>query len=73
MSERISCLVPFCRRTTKRIAAWDEWICGNHWRAVDPKLKAIKRAAKRMRRSKLAGLIWERCRRQAIERAAGLQ
>jgi ABC-type iron transport system FetAB ATPase subunit len=98
---RVTCCVPFCRRTTKKL--WDdyEWICAVHWPMVTRRTKRrrvlAKRALKRARfrfekiclqrkiaawtRSergrveaarRLAWALWERCKREAIETAAGL-
>ncbi|MGH6782338.1 MAG: hypothetical protein ACREB5_09560 [Sphingomonadaceae bacterium] len=46
---RISCCVPFCRRTVAadRIAPSDEWICGTHWPQVPKKVRAFKIKAAR--------------------------
>lgn len=80
--DRLSCCVPFCRRTIARSrlpAGAAEWICGKHWPAVPRHLKRrkrqIERIAKRTGRPtacRLAGLIWQRCKAVAIERAMGL-
>lgn len=43
MTERISCCVPFCRRTTRNDGTFSEWICGKHWRLVSRKAKLFKR------------------------------
>ncbi|RWX72509.1 hypothetical protein [Mesorhizobium sp. M2A.F.Ca.ET.039.01.1.1] len=48
MTDRIGCLVPFCRRTTaaRRLpAGHTEWICSAHWRLVSRKAKLMKRRA----------------------------
>lgn len=80
-SGRISCIVPFCRRTiaVSRLPEGYEWICGKHWSAVPRHLRRRKsqaeRIAKRTNRPaawRLTGLIWERCKREAIERAMGI-
>lgn len=76
MTERIRCSVPFCGRTTKRPCA--AWVCGDHWKLVPRKERAVlARAKRKMRRKGLewneaADRIWERCKRIAIERAVGL-
>jgi hypothetical protein len=65
------CCVPFCRHTTKRVFA--EWICGEHWRHVDPSVKRMKRTAeRRFRGTATYDTVWERCKAQAIERAVGI-
>jgi hypothetical protein len=84
MSDRLPCLVPFCRRTCKFSLGFDEWICGPHWRAVSSEAKAFRRAAnRRLRKATHVGRAigpyqyrarraWERCKAEAIERAAGI-
>jgi hypothetical protein len=84
MTARLHCLVPFCRRTCKVSLGFDEWICGPHWRAVSSETKAFRRAAnRRLRKAIRAGhaigacqyrawQAWERCKAEAIERAAGI-
>lgn len=82
-SDRVPCCVPFCRRTIARDrlpSEHAEWICGRHWPAVPKhhkrRLRQIERIAKRTRRLSsimLAQRIWERCKREAIERAMGLK
>lgn len=98
MVDRLSCCVPFCRRTTK--GNFREWICAKHWPLVPRALKAEWREAKRKTRrivarkpsyrewwtlppgssDRLAAIrlwrkldqCWERCKRAAIEGAAGI-
>lgn len=43
MTARKTCCVPFCRRTTGRDPSSFEWICGDHWRLVDRRLKSAWR------------------------------
>jgi hypothetical protein len=77
--------VPFCRRTTRE--RYHEWICGRHWPTVDRRfrrrLSRLRRIAIRARDRlhdratfdralALFDVTWERCKRQAIERAAGI-
>ena len=31
---RLTCCVPFCRRTTANKEGFEEWICRDHWMAV---------------------------------------
>lgn len=47
---RLSCCIPFCRRTTKAEYGFHEWICGPHWRMVPARLKARRRLARRLAR-----------------------
>lgn len=81
MKGRLRCAVPFCRRTAKPLSS--EWICWKHWSAVDRTLKRrlvrLRRLARRCRSDRQYQTVrnhfdslWERCKRQAIERAAGI-
>lgn len=78
--------MPFCRRTTGR-AEFSEWLCGDHWRLVDKRRRRVYgRYMRQWRRfgpsgntpeyyarvHAAAGRIWNRIKRQAIERAAGI-
>lgn len=81
---RVACIVPFCRRTCSR--AWlkerdhEEFICGEHYRLVDARLRSLRRKVeKRMRRAvvpefleRMSGRLWDKAKAQAIERAGGL-
>lgn len=84
MTTRLHCCVPFCRRTTAH-TEFSEWLCGDHWRLVDRRRRQVYgRYMRQWRRYRGApsGLsrsehnaahrIWERLKRQAIERAAGI-
>lgn len=76
---RLPCCAPFCRRTTGK-TGFSEWICADHWRAVPRRMRAMKfrieREAKRSgwteARIARAARIWNRIKRAAIERAAGI-
>ncbi|MFG1250004.1 hypothetical protein [Xanthobacter flavus] len=83
---RVRCCVPFCERTRgdrksePPLGPGTEWICGEHWQRVPRRLKLIRSRLKR--RSAGAGWtdtdqlisarVWLRCKRAAIEAAAGL-
>ena len=76
MGGRISCCVPFCRRTVRE-NGFTEWICPEHWRAVPRADRAIYARVKR--RATRAGTwtpaatrIWRRMKRIAVERAGGI-
>lgn len=85
-SGRISCCVPFCRRTASREKFPDcsEIICSKHWRTISTPAKAEYRRLRRIeRRSSLRGEAeaelwrqldanWARCRAEAIETAMGI-
>jgi len=45
MTERINCLVPFCRRTAARekYPAATQIICGKHYRLADKRLRRLYR------------------------------
>jgi hypothetical protein len=76
---RLACLVPFCQRTT-RAGRWSEWVCGEHWRLTDRRLRRllgrvhrnIRREGDRQCLAALEARLWERLKRQAAERAVGL-
>ena len=78
MSERIGCCVPFCRRTRLN-PGFNEWICGKHWaviakdrRRVYGRLKGRWRRFGDPRDQARAWRIWDRLKREAIERAVGI-
>jgi hypothetical protein len=72
--DRLSCVVPFCRRTVagSSLARGAEWICSEHWRSVSRRTKLIKRRAERHGRYRLARMAWVRCKAEAIEAAGGI-
>ena len=85
MTGRIPCVVPFCGRTTsaEKLSAkgHDQWLCADHWRLVDPRIKRLKaRAERKLRKgigtpAVLQGIAyrtWEKAKRQAIEAAGGI-
>lgn len=72
MSERVPCLVPFCRRT-RAAEGTPEWVCGRHWPVVPRRLRALYAAAKRKwgrdpspRNAARCARIWKKCREAAI-------
>lgn len=85
MSDRVPCLVPFCRRTVaaEKLAAkgHTEWICAVHWKTVPLVFKRRKARFERLIRIGrktdrvlyLLKTTWRRCRREAIERAGGIR
>jgi hypothetical protein len=75
----LSCIVPFCRHTTKR-AHFREWICGDHWRLVDKARRQV--CGHHLRRWRCHGhpvccpaaaRIWRSLVAQAVERAMGIE
>lgn len=77
-AEPCRCDVPGCRRWTRRYAPGDGYLCPDHWKLVDRKLKAFRRARWKKigdrpdRRNRFSRAIWRRMVRQAVERWAGL-
>lgn len=76
---RIRCVVPHCNRTRVDDGAFDEWICGDHWRLVERmKRRVYGRIMKRWRRFRapeddvVGRRIWSALKRLATERAAGI-
>jgi hypothetical protein len=76
--KRLKCAVPFCGRTTSR-SEFNEWLCGDHWRQISKiKRRVYGRLTKKWRRYHhlsdgiRADRIWNRLKREAIERAVGL-
>lgn len=43
MTDRISCCVPYCRRTARNDKGYGEWICGKHWPLVPRSMKRRRR------------------------------
>lgn len=84
MTDRVRCLVPFCKRTTPagRFGPDAQWICGNHWRMIPKDRRRVwGRLRKQWRRyGPSAGenfdarwwRIWDRLKRSAIEAATGI-
>jgi len=71
-SSRIACEVPFCRHGTRRYPAGSRWVCADHWRLTSKSWRRRLRLFRKRRRYDLAGIMWDRLRDQAIERAGGL-
>lgn len=76
MAERLSCCVPFCRRT-RPAGEYSEWICAKHWRHVDQRLRWLHRSwTRRLRREPENDewrfhydRVWSKCKAEAIERS----
>lgn len=45
MNARLTCCVPFCRRTYRNDRGYAEWICGPHWRGVPLRYRRFKAKA----------------------------
>jgi hypothetical protein len=74
LTARLNCLVPFCRRSrgdrkNDPVDRYDEYLCGDHWRLVDRRLRRLYRKARRIDRGSVAGYLWGKCRAQALARA----
>lgn len=88
MTDRLSCCAPFCRRTRgdrkgDPLTPGMEWLCAEHWRLVPIRIKRRRAKLRRMlrratdphRRGRIIyadGILWNACKREAIERAAGI-
>lgn len=58
-SDRVACVVPFCRRTAKRTHADQEVICGKHWRQVpEARRRAYSRLLRAYRRRFGSNAFW---------------
>lgn len=69
---RIKCCVPFCQRTYHNREGYTEWICREHWRQTSKAWRRRNALFVRRARYDLHRKMWDRLKRQAIERAAGL-
>lgn len=82
-ARRLNCAVPGCKHTRgdrkgDPVGPGMEWVCGDHWSLVPRSMRAIysrvKRKAKRWSDRPIAvHRIWQRCKREAIERGMGLK
>lgn len=79
---RIPCEVPFCRRTAPaaKFGEGARIICQKHSKLADPRVRRIYKLARRRARKnpndeaahRIWDRMWERMRKQAIERAGGV-
>lgn len=88
MTDRLSCCVPFCKRTrgdrkNDPLTSGMEWLCQDHWKLVPARLKRrrakLRRIEKRsndlcieFRAEEADARVWAACKRKAIEGAAGI-
>lgn len=83
---RLSCVVPGCRHTRGQrkgegpIREGQQWVCGEHWRAVPKQMRGIlararRRANRRPTENNIRSFqrLWDRSAREAIERGMGLR
>lgn len=56
MVDRLSCCVPFCRRTLRNEKGYGEWICAKHWPLVPRSMK--RRRRQQVRRVKKLKHMW---------------
>lgn len=77
---RIMCCVPGCRRTLVDNGKFNEWICQKHWSAVPRRDRKVYNRRKRIiiqgclsvTFGAASDRLWNRCKREAIERAVGI-
>jgi len=77
---RVGCVVPYCRRTTVAGRPDAEWLCPKHWPTISKRRRQVwGRLRKQWRRygpEKVSPArwfrIWDRLKREAIERAGGI-
>ena len=81
ITDRLRCIVPFCKRTRELDRAKSEWICPEHWRNVPDFVRREKfRANNALRRGFKDGSArpalesrarnaWAACKKAAIEAA----
>lgn len=50
MNPKTFCVVPFCRRWTRRLTKGYRWICSDHWPLVDRSLKRLRNRITRRRK-----------------------
>lgn len=83
---RLGCLVPFCRRThgikasdgysvEGEFVPWSEWICREHYRLADERLRRLRNLAIRRLRAfdtwnnlLVEQWLWRKIKRQVMER-----
>jgi len=79
---RLRCCVPHCKRTRgprkgETAVPFTEWICSEHYKPVDKKLKVLRRRLRRRhgpteRGRRADHVMWAKIKKQAIERGLGL-
>lgn len=88
MTDRLSCCVPFCKRTrgdrkNDPLRPGMEWLCQDHWKLVPARIKRRRAKIRRIetktddqcvawRCEDADNRAWDICKRYAIERAAGI-
>lgn len=79
MTDRISCCVPYCKRSHAPREGLDQWICHKHWSSTERFARKVytHRKWKFERDGDPAYLpkvyaMWEVIKKQAIERAVGI-
>jgi hypothetical protein len=70
-ASRISCVVPFCVRTTAGQPP-TEWICRDHWKPIAVMQRRAFSRAFKTRKPELYWPLWNGLKRRAIELAAGI-
>lgn len=54
MADRITCCIPYCKRTLRNDKGYKEWICGKHWPLVPRTSKSDYAREKRIARKIVA-------------------
>lgn len=85
MTDRISCVVPFCvltrgDRKGDPIKPGMEWICGDHWRLIEKQPRRVYGRMRKRRRKfsptqsdiEAEWRLWRWLKRKAIESAMGI-
>lgn len=78
MTDRISCCVPFCRRTYHNREGFSEWLCQPHWSTTGSLARRVYRRRVRKAKAdpkydaKYPNAMWQVLKKQAIERACGI-
>jgi len=77
----MKCAVPFCPNDRKaHDGDMPEWLCRQHFKLVDWRVRRLHLRMVRYQHNgilsiashRLMKVVWERCKRQAIEKAAGI-
>jgi len=71
LEQRSVCVVIGCKNSSAKYYG-SEYICSTHFSLVPTKLKKIRTRAKRLSRRRLEFMVWERMKKIAQHRAAGL-
>ncbi len=77
---QIRCLVPFCDKTRgdRKGSALPphedfEWICGNHYKAVDARKRQLLTRLRKKGMDQLAHRLWLKIREEALDKGMGIR